>query len=165
MYGHTRCAHRGSSQFRNRFLHNGYEIARRGKPVRIHSNNCTNFVGADRELRDCLHNWNQSKINDELLQQGIEWHFNPSVAPHSGGIWERLVQSCKRAIKPVVGNQTLTDEVLLTVMAEVQSLLNGRPLTHVSTHLSDKKALTPNHFLLGRSNPNLPRRVCGQRDF
>jgi hypothetical protein len=58
-------------------------IAQRGKPVRIHSDNGTNFVGADRELRDCLYNWNQSKINDEFLQQGIEWHFNPTAAPIS----------------------------------------------------------------------------------
>ena len=103
-----------------------------------------------------------------MLQQGIEWHFNPPAAPHFGGVWKRLVQSCKRAIKAVVGNQTLTDEVLLTVMAEVESLLIGQPLTHVSTHLSDKEALTPNHFFLERSNPNLHpplRRVRGQRDL
>ena len=31
-----------------------------------------------------------------------------------------------------------------------------RPLTHVSTHLSDQKARSPNHFLLGRASPNLP---------
>ena len=87
----------------------------------IHFDNGANFVGADRELRDCLQNWNQSKINDELLQHGIEWHFDPPAAPHFGGVWERLVQSCKRAIKAVLGNQTLTDEVLLTVMAEVET--------------------------------------------
>ena len=91
-----------------------------------------------------------------MVQQEIEWHFNPPAAPHFGGVWERLVQSCKRAIRAVVGKQILTDEVLLTVMAEVEALLNSRPLTHVSTHLSDEEALTPNHFLLGRPSPNLP---------
>ena len=70
-----------------------------------------------------------------MLQEGIEWRFNPPAAPHFGGVWERLVRPCKRAIQAIVRRQILTDEVLLTVMAEVEALLNGRPLTHVSTHL------------------------------
>jgi hypothetical protein len=44
-------------------------------------------------------------------------------------------------------------------------LLNGRPLTHVSTHLSDKEALTPNHFLLERANPNLPPDVFVDKEI
>ena len=99
-----------------------------------------------------------------MAQEGIEWHFNPPAAPHFGGIWERLVRSSKRAMKAVLQNQTLTDEVLLTVMAEVESLLNSRPLTHISTHLADQEALTPNHFLLGRPNPNLPPDVFVDKD-
>jgi hypothetical protein len=140
-------------------------ISRRGKPQRILSDNGTNFVGANRELRECLQNWNKGKIHDEMVQQEIEWHFNPPAAPHFGGVWERLVQSCKRAIRVVVGKQILTDEVLLTVMAEVEALLNSRPLTHVSTHLSDEEALTPNHFLLGRPSPNLPPDVFVSKEI
>jgi len=30
-------------------------------------------------------------------------------------------------------------------MAEVESQMNGRPLTHVSTDYRDEEALTPNH--------------------
>ena len=106
-------------------------MSRRGKPQLIQFDNGTNFVGANRELRDCLQSWNRQRIHDEMLQEGIEWRFNPPAAPHFGGVWERLVRSCKRAIQAIVGKQTLTDEVLLTVMAEVESLLNSRPLTHV----------------------------------
>ena len=63
-----------------------------------------------------------------------------------------------------MGRQILTDEVLLTIMAEVEALLNSRPLTHVSTHLSHQEALTPNHFLLGRASPNLPPDVFVDRE-
>ena len=52
--------------------------------------------------------------------------------------------------------QTVTDEVLDTVLAEVAALLNGRPLTHVSVDPEDLEPLTPNHFLLGRPQPHLP---------
>ena len=131
-------------------------ISRRGKPIVIRSDNGTNFVGANSELRECLQNWNQNKIASTLSQEGIQWVFNPPAAPHMGGVWERLVQSCKRALTAVLQNQVLTDEVLSTALAEVESLVNSRPLTEVSSEVDDLEALTPNHFILGRANPNLP---------
>ena len=48
-------------------------ISRRRKPQLIQSDNGTNFVGAKRELRDCLQSWNRKRIHDEMLQEGIEW--------------------------------------------------------------------------------------------
>jgi len=90
------------------------------------------------------------RIGDQLSNERVQWHFNPPSSPHFGGAWERLVQSAKRALKAVVGKQRVNDETLLTFM-------NGRPLTHVSTDYRDEEALTPNHFLLGRGNPNQGR--------
>ena len=94
----------------------------------------------------------------------MQWHFNPPSSPHFGGAWERLVQSAKRALKAVAGKQCVNDETLLTFMAEVESLMNGRPLTHVSPDHRDEEALTPNHFLLGRRSPNLPPDVVSDKD-
>jgi len=74
----------------------------------------------------------------------------PRLRRTFGGAWERLVQSAKRALKAVVGKQRVNDETLLTFMAEVESLMNGRPLTHVRTDYRDEEALTPNHFPVGR---------------
>ena len=71
-------------------------IARRGKPATILSNNGTNFVGAAKEMRDCINAWNLSEIEMSLPQKDIKWKFNPPGAPHFGGIWERLVRSCKK---------------------------------------------------------------------
>lgn len=102
-------------------------MARRGKPTVIYSDNGTNFVGADRELRECIDGWNQHKIGSELSQEGIQWVFNPPAAPHMGGVWERLV------LNVVLQNQVLTDEVLLTAFAEVEWVVNSRPLTEVSS--------------------------------
>ena len=51
--------------------------------------------------------------------------------------------------------QPLDDEGLLTLMCEVESIINGRPITKVSDDPKDLEALTPNHLLLLRAGPPL----------
>ena len=97
----------------------------------------------------------QAKISDTLSQGRIQWFFNPSSAPHFEGVWERLVKSTKKALKISLNGQLVNDETLLTLMAEIESLLNSRPLTHVSVDPQDLEAITPNHFLIGRNSPNV----------
>ncbi|XP_055522667.1 uncharacterized protein LOC129716852 [Wyeomyia smithii] len=106
----------------------------RGSPREIFSDNGTNFVGANRELL--------KEINiacaDTFTGAKTQWSFNPPSAPHMGGAWERM---------------KLTDEVLHTALIEAENLINSRPITYVSTNVKeDKEALTPNHFLRGRSS-------------
>ena len=50
----------------------------------------------------------------------------------------------------LIQSYTLTDPQLLTVLTEVESIINSRPLTHLSEDINDYEALTPNHILLGR---------------
>ena len=47
----------------------------RGPPRYIYSDNGTNFVGAEREIREAIDNWNQKQIQDELLQKGCHWIY------------------------------------------------------------------------------------------
>jgi hypothetical protein len=140
-------------------------IARRGKPSIIYSDNGTNFVGANRELRESLTEWNQEKIANMLSQQEIKWVFNPPAAPHMGGVWERFVRSTKKALTVVLQNQVVTDEVLNTAMVEVELLINSRPLVELSSDIDDLEALTPNHFILGRPNLNLPPGVFQDKEM
>ena len=140
-------------------------IARRGRPKHIYSDNGTNLRGGERELKRCLRQWNQSKIADDLSQEDIEWSFNPPGSPHFGGAWERLIRSTKRALAVILGPRSVDDEMLLTVLTEVEAVMNGRPLTHVSTEPTDLEALTPNHFLIGRACPQLPPGVFTDGDL
>ena len=68
-------------------------IGRRGRPRCIYSDNGTNLVGGERELREALLEWNQQRIDETLSQENIMWRFNPPTTSHMGGAWERLVAS------------------------------------------------------------------------
>ena len=80
-------------------------IARRGKISTIISDNGTNFVGAEREFTEYVAAWNKEGIEERLIQRGIRGKFNPPAAPHFGGVWERLVRNCKKAMYAVLGEQ------------------------------------------------------------
>ncbi|XP_075256011.1 uncharacterized protein LOC142348522 [Convolutriloba macropyga] len=86
----------------------------------------------------------------------IEWVFNPPAAPHFGRSWERLMQIFKLSLYKVIGSRTLSDDILWTLVCEIESNMNSRPLTNVPSEINDPLPLTPNHFLLGRSPLNYP---------
>ena len=120
------------------------------------SDNGSNFVGAAKEIKQFIDNWNKQDIADNLTQKEIKWSMNPPGAPHFGGVRERLVKSCKRTMVAVLVERSMSDEVLTTTMCLVEQTLNARPLTAASNNPKDLEALTPNHFLLGRSSVAIP---------
>ena len=71
-------------------------VTLRGTPAIIWSDDGTSFIGAEKELRETIENWNVDNIAAELVHKGIKWRFNLPSAPHQGGIGERLVSSFKR---------------------------------------------------------------------
>nr|XP_033202459.1 uncharacterized protein LOC117163846 [Bombus vancouverensis nearcticus] len=82
-------------------------IARRRFCVTIYSDNGTNFVGANNELRE-LRNLLQSddhkvKVQSFLADRRIEWLFSPPNSPHFGGLWEAAVKTFKRHFRRVAG--------------------------------------------------------------
>ena len=110
-------------------------IARIGKPRKIISDYGTNFVRAEREFDEYVAAWNKEGIEEHLIQRGIRWKFNPTAAPRFGGVCERSVRSCKKAMYAVLGNRSVTEVVLSTTMCIVEQTLSTRPLTPVSSTL------------------------------
>ena len=137
---------------------------RRGVPKRIFSDNGTNFIGGERELREGIQSFNQQKIHGILLQKEVEWNFNPPLASHMGGVWERMVKSVKKIMKALLKEQVVRDEILLTIFSEVESILNSRPITEIHQDAKDSEPLTPNHLLLLRPNTCLPPGVFQKVD-
>lgn len=131
-------------------------IARRGQVKVMYSDNGTNFVGGIRELREAILGWNQAQVHDYLLQNEIEWHFNPPSASHFGGAWERCIRTVRKILNALTKEQILNEESLATLMTEVEAIINSRPLTKVSSDCNDDEPLTPNHLLLLKRDPTLP---------
>ncbi|XP_055590061.1 uncharacterized protein LOC129742214 [Uranotaenia lowii] len=127
-------------------------IARRGYPAVFYSDRGTNFIGANRELREAMQSVAQHDLAQEFITTETSWKFNVPGSPHMGGSWERLVQSVKRVLAEMKVARRPTDEELRNALTEIEGILNSRPLTHVAVDHESEPALTPNHFLLGTSN-------------
>ncbi|KAK7896104.1 hypothetical protein WMY93_021429 [Mugilogobius chulae] len=140
-------------------------IARRGQVKILRSDNGTNFIGAERELKKAIQEWNVSKIEDSLQQHGIQWMFNPPSGSHHGGVWERLIKSVKKILNTTVNLQTLDEEGLHTLLCEAEAIVNSRPITKASSDPNDLEMLTPNHLLLLKTKPSLPPGLFDRQDL
>lgn len=124
-------------------------ISRRGKPAEIISDNAKNFVGVEKEIVTFLDD-NKNELVDFATSNQIKFSFIPPYAPHFGGSWEVGIKSCKYHLRRIVGNAHLNYEEFSTVLAQIEAILNSRPLTSMSTDPNDLQPLTPAHFLIGR---------------
>jgi hypothetical protein len=133
-------------------------LARRGPIRQLRCDNGTNFVGAERQLREAFAEMKEDKIKEILMKQSIEWVFNPPAASHFGGIWERQIRTVRKVLSSLSREfgDKLDEESFRTLMCEVESIVNSRPITTVSSDPNDLDALTPSHILIMKSSIVLP---------
>lgn len=124
-------------------------VARRGHCAYMYSDNGTNFVGADKIMRQAIRTWQAQDTLDFVQSQGTVWNFITPAAPFQGGIWEAAVKSMKHHLRRVMGVQKYSYEGLATLLAEIEACLNSRPICAMSDDKDDARALTPAHFLIG----------------
>jgi hypothetical protein len=78
-----------------------------------------------------------------------------SVAPWWGGAFERLVRSTKQCLRKLIGRAQFSFDELVTTLAEIESVVNSRPLTYISAG-DMEEPLTPSHLIVGRQILNVP---------
>ena len=100
-------------------------------PDKIFSNNGGNFIAAEKELI-----------------KTVKWHFNPPRASHQGGFYEVLFKIFQK-ICSVVAESTLTEFDLMTYVAEIEKIINNRPITSLPSNPNDCQALTSSAILTG----------------
>lgn len=123
--------------------------------MEIFSDNGRNFVAAAKDIGSFLAQYREP-LADFASQQAIQFNFIPSFAPHFGGIWKSGIKSDKHHIKRVLGNSHITFEEISTLFAQVEAILNSRPLCPLSSSPDDLLSLSPGHFIIGRPLNALP---------
>ena len=88
------------------------------------------------------------ELKDHLSTLSTSWRYI-LVSRWWGGFWERIVQVVKRSIRNFLSKSKLTYEELLTVICEIESVVNSRPLYCVYDD-NIEEVITPPHLLLGR---------------
>lgn len=128
-------------------------LAVRGPVKHLRSDRGTNFVGACKELKIPA-NIDRTAVKTYLSNQGCTWTFNPPHASHYGGSWERMIGLARRILDSMFLKlkDKLTNEVLVTFMAEVAAIINSRPLVPVTTDPDDSFILTPAALLTQKPN-------------
>lgn len=124
-------------------------VARRGRCERMISDNGGPFTATSKELKKALKAWTEKNMIDHLHNRGTSWHFVPPAAPHQGGIYEAAVKSMKFHLKRIIGVKKLNYENFITILTQIEAILNSRPLHQLSDDPTDIQALTPGHFLVG----------------
>lgn len=133
-------------------------VSRRGLCYEIYSDNGRNFVGAANELRNLIRTKeHQQALAEECTENGIRWHFNPPKASHFGGLWEAAIFSAQKHFNRIVGPHRLAYDDMETLLSQIESCLNSRPIAPMSDDPSDYDPLTPGHFLVGTALKAVPQ--------
>jgi hypothetical protein len=144
-------------------------ISRRGQVKEMTSDNGTNLVGANRELRRAIKELDEQVIKKFTSGHEIKWKFNPPAASHQGGVWERQIRTVRKILQSILQEQHLksaqSDDQLHTLMCEIESTINSRPLTRMTDDPKDLNVITPNDILLMKSGTSIPPGEFHEKDL
>ncbi|GBM09627.1 hypothetical protein AVEN_223462-1, partial [Araneus ventricosus] len=131
-------------------------ISRRGICHTVNSDNAMTFKSADIELKRLYMNICEPEVQNYFGKKGIKWQYIVERAAWWGGYWERMVQITKIALRKILGRALVSFEELQTILAEIEAIINSRPLTYVYNEPNEPFPLTPANFLTGRRLTALP---------
>ena len=133
-------------------------IARRGPVREIRSDQGTNIVGAEKNLKNALDEMDHSIIQKSLSRDFkgdwvIQWEQNPPAASYMGDPWERQTLSVRSILTALMRKHgwALDDESFRTLLTEFECVINSRLLTVPSSDPEDLDPLTLNHLLTMKS--------------
>ena len=122
-----------------------------GTPLKIYSDNGTNLVRCEKEIRKFFDYLEEISKADN---RRIEWIFSPPNAPWYNGTAERLIAVVKRCLR-TFDNEFKSIEDARSIFLKVESTINGRPLIQ-----NDERWLSPFEIAYGRKqNPLIKSNV------
>ncbi|GBN01611.1 hypothetical protein AVEN_265913-1 [Araneus ventricosus] len=113
------------------------------------------FKSVNIELKRLYMNICEPEAQNYFGKKGIKWQYIVERAAWWWGYWERMVQ-IKIALRKMLGRALVSFEELQTTLAEIESIINSRPLTYVYDEPNEPFPLTSAKFLTGRRLTALP---------
>ena len=121
-------------------------------PTSIYSDNGSSFCQAAKILKDAHLDEN---LNEFLVRNSIRFVKIPVYSAWVGTYWERLIRCIKSCIFKVMGRRTFELYQFSSLLAEVQNVVNERPLTYRDSDANNLDVITPNSFLKLRVSQTL----------
>lgn len=118
----------------------GRFISRPRLPATLISDNTKTFWGSSKAVEKIARS---NEVTCYLSTNGVTRKFIVEKAPWWGGFWEHLVQSIKQCLKKCIGRKTLNYDELQTLLSEVESVVNSRPLPYVARKTTKMARLAP----------------------
>ena len=96
--------------------------------------------------------WRKALKDKEVMNyfsaEGIRWKYRIALVPWQGGFYKRLVGLVKRCMRKSIGKKYFYLEQLAMLLAEIEAVLNSRPLRFIYKDLDSGFTLTPGQFLV-----------------
>ena len=135
-------------------------VGRRGLPSVVYSDNAKTFKSSCKILESANHTlFTDDSLQDYSSSNGIKWKFIVERAPWWGGMWERLVRSVKDVAKKMLQRARLNFEEMLTVLVQIEGIINSRPLTYTYSDSKEPCPISPSDLLIGRRVTSLPQEL------
>src|SRR5699024_2156416 len=122
--------------------------ARRGFPQMLYSDNGSQL----KAIRDRLLTFiSQLRDSNPEYDLRLNWELQPAISPWRGGFYERLIRTVKDSLQAYIFKAEIGDSELTTVLMEVESRMNDRPLFYY-----EGEAISPSCFFAGKPLGRLP---------
>ena len=131
-------------------------IARRFCPQLFISDNGTNFRPTAKMIEDIV---SEPAVKAFLQKRTIAWKFIPPKSPCQGGFYERLIGITKSSLQKALYKKVVNEDELHTIVAEIETRINNRPMTYMSNDSDSPEALTPAHLLYSRRQTMFPNSI------
>ena len=126
--------------------------AAKGMHSVILSDDHRTFISGEKFLLDLQ----EDDIVKEFLQSHrIQWRHQTPCSPWMGGHFEQLLRTIKTSLSTAIARKIYNVEEFTTIVKEVESIVNMRPLTYQSTESHDQP-LTASQLLCGRDISIMP---------
>ena len=99
-----------------------------------------------------------TKISNFLHGNGTDWLVwikNTPTARHMSGVWEQQIRSARKILSSLLKThgRSLNDQALSILMAEVEAVMNSRPLTvELLSNGNSLNPINPSNLLMIKSS-------------